>query len=243
MKGKGDIENYLRFLADMGERDLPIGKIEVGGRERKEGSSQEATESGTAPVSIADKKALLDQIASEIKKCTRCELHRTRTNTVPGAGNPDADIMFIGEAPGAEEDAKGIPFVGRAGKLLDKFLAAIDIDRDEVFIANVLKCRPPNNRDPLPSEEAACMPYLHRQIEIIQPKIICCLGRIAAQALLKTKAPLSKMRGQLFSFRGIPMIVTYHPAAVLRNDRLKRLVMDDLRFLMAQYERIVEGEE
>ncbi|MCD6531851.1 uracil-DNA glycosylase [bacterium] len=236
---RNEVENYLRYLADMGEKDLPVGEIEAAQREKQ---AQTAPEKRTQKVSAEDKGRLLGELAEQIARCTKCELHRTRTNTVPGAGNPDADIMFIGEAPGADEDATGIPFVGRAGKLLDKFLAAIDIDRDEVFIANVLKCRPPNNRDPLPSEEAACMPYLLRQIEIIQPKIICCLGRVAAQALLKTKAPLSKMRGQMFSFHSIPMIITYHPAAVLRNNRLKRSVMDDLRFLMSKYEEILEGE-
>lgn len=188
--------------------------------------------------SAADKESLLDEFYQQIKNCTKCPLHRSRNKFVFGAGSADADIMFIGEAPGGDEDRTGIPFVGRAGKLLDRILAAAGLKRREIYIANVLKCRPPKNRDPLPAEEEMCLPYLHRQIEIIQPKIICCLGRVAAHALLHTKANMSDMRGILYKFREIPMIVTYHPAALLRSDKYKRPTWEDFQFMLEELEKI-----
>ena len=174
-----------------------------------------------------------------ICECQTCPLGRTRTKFVFGVGNPHAGIMFIGEAPGREEDLKGEPFVGRAGQLLDKILAAINLTRQDVYIANILKCRPPENRDPLPEEVAACLPYLLQQIKIIQPKLICCLGRIAAQFLLDTKAPLGKLRGQFLDFYGMKLLVTYHPAALLRFPGYKADTWEDMKMLRREYDRMM----
>jgi len=172
----------------------------------------------------------------EIKDCKNCPLWSTRTKFVFGDGNENADIMFIGEAPGAEEDRTGIPFVGRAGQLLNKLLARINLKREDVFIANILKSRPPNNRDPLPEEIAACIPYLYKQIELIQPKIIVALGRVAAQNLLNTTDTLKQMRGRIWQYRGVDMIVTYHTAAILRNGNLLNAAIEDFKFIMETYQ-------
>ena len=163
-----------------------------------------------------------------VRTCTKCALHTTRTQTVFGVGSRSAQWMFIGEAPGADEDRQGEPFVGRAGQLLNAMLFAIGLKREEVFIANVLKCRPPGNRDPQPQEVAQCEPYLIHQIELIQPRLIVALGRHAAHSLLKTEMPLSKLRGRRLSYHGTPLIVTYHPAYLLRTPTDKRKVWDDL---------------
>ncbi len=170
-----------------------------------------------------------------IRNCQKCALGKSRKHFVFGDGNEHADIMFIGEAPGADEDRTGIPFVGRAGKLLDKLLAHIQLKRSDVFIANILKCRPPNNRDPLPGEVQQCIPYLYTQIEMIQPKIIVALGRVAAQNLLGTNSSLKQMRGRLWQYRGVDMIVTYHPAAILRNGGLLNPTLEDFKFLAERY--------
>ena len=163
-----------------------------------------------------------------VAACTRCELHRSRTQTVFGVGNKDASWLFIGEAPGAEEDRRGEPFVGRAGKLLDEMLRAVGQSRQTVFIANVLKCRPPNNRDPKPEEAAACRSYLDRQIELIRPDIIVAVGRIAAHNLLGTDTPVGRLRGKRHVLGDVPLVVTYHPAYLLRSPSQKRKVWDDL---------------
>lgn len=169
------------------------------------------------------------ELREQVARCTRCALHESRTQTVFGVGNPDADWMIIGEAPGAEEDRRGEPFVGRAGKLLDEMLRAVGQGRDSVFIANILKCRPPNNRDPKPDESAECRGYLERQIELVQPKIIVAVGRIAAQLLLDTDTPVGRLRGTLHHLGDIPLVVTYHPAYLLRSPSQKRKSWDDLR--------------
>ncbi len=171
-----------------------------------------------------------EQLEQRVLACTLCELHKTRTQAVFGVGNKDADWMIIGEAPGAEEDRHGEPFVGRAGQLLNAMLEAVGLKREEVFIANVLKCRPPNNRDPRAEEVASCEPYLKRQIELVQPKIILCVGRIAAQNLLKTDMPIGRMRGRKHVYEplNIPVIVTYHPAYLLRSPTEKRKSWQDL---------------
>ena len=163
-----------------------------------------------------------------VANCTRCELSSSRTNTVFGVGSTEADWLIIGEAPGAEEDRRGEPFVGRAGQLLDQMLFAVGQSRDDVFIANILKCRPPNNRDPKPAEAAACREYLERQIELIQPKIILAVGKIAAQNLLGSDDPVGRMRGRPHELGGIPLIVTYHPAYLLRSPSQKRKSWSDL---------------
>jgi len=171
----------------------------------------------------------------EIKNCMECGLGKTRTNFVFGAGNPNADIMFVGEAPGRDEDLRGEPFVGRAGKMLDKLLAEINLDRSKYFIGNILKCRPPQNRDPNPMEAATCIPYLERQIELIRPKVIVALGRISAQMMLQTSTPIGKLRGTTHQYRGIDFIVVYHPAALLRNQNLVEPTRNDLRKISRTY--------
>ena len=173
----------------------------------------------------------LAALREEVAACQACALWETRTQTVFGVGDPQADVMFVGEAPGADEDRQGEPFVGRAGKLLDAMLAAIGLDRREggVYIANVLKCRPPNNRDPRPEEVAQCAGYLRRQIDLIQPKVLVALGRVAAQNLLDTQQPLAKLRGTEQQFHGTPILVTYHPAYLLRNPADKAKAWEDLK--------------
>jgi len=176
----------------------------------------------------------LNELKEEVLKCKKCPLHQKKTNYVFGSGNPYARVMFVGEAPGADEDREGLPFVGRAGKLLTKLLKEIGLDRDrDVFIANVLKCRPPGNRDPLPSEIKACSPYLIRQIKIINPDILVALGRFAAYFLSgKDKIPLSKLRGRIMeSVFGPKLLVTYHPAAILRNPGRMHEIKNDFRLL------------
>ena len=171
----------------------------------------------------------LDAVAAAVKGCTRCPLHRTRTNDVFGEGNPQARLMCIGEGPGETEDRLGRPFVGRAGELLDKLLAAIDLPRAEVYIANIVKSRPPQNRKPLPDEVAACIPFLYRQIAIIRPRVILALGGTAGESLLGVKKSLTELRGKVHRFDGIPLVVTYHPAALLRNPNWKKPTWDDVR--------------
>jgi DNA polymerase len=171
----------------------------------------------------------LDTLAAHVGTCQRCPLFSTATNPVPGEGNPNADFMCVGEAPGATEDQTGRPFVGAAGQLLTKILAAIDLKREDVFICNVLKHRPPGNRNPLPDEVKACSPYLIRQIELIQPKVILALGTFAAQTLLNTTLSIGKLRGQVHRYYGVPLVVTYHPAALLRNPGWKRPTWEDVQ--------------
>lgn len=169
-----------------------------------------------------------DELRDCVANCTRCELSTSRTNTVFGVGNPNADWLIVGEAPGAEEDRRGEPFVGRAGKLLDEMLRAIGQSRESVFIANILKCRPPNNRDPKAQEASSCRPYLQRQIELVQPRIILAVGRIAAQNLLNSDDPVGRMRGRSHDLDGIPLVVTYHPAYLLRSPSQKSKSWQDL---------------
>ena len=177
----------------------------------------------------------LDTYNTSICLCQECDLGKTRNSFVFGVGDPSADLMLVGEAPGKEEDSKGEPFVGRAGKLLDNILRAINKKRGEgVYIANVLKCRPPNNRDPLPSEVKKCEPYLLRQIKIIKPKIIVALGRVAGKTLLKIDVPLKDMRSKIHDYNGTPLIVTYHPAALLRNPNFKQPAWDDFQWIRDQ---------
>ncbi len=176
------------------------------------------------------------RIDETIRSCTKCRLYEQRRNAVPGMGNTDADIMFIGEGPGEQEDIQGLPFVGKAGQLLSKMLAAIQLKREEVYITNVVKCRPPGNRAPLPDEVDACFPYLKRQIDMIRPRIIVCLGGPAIQTMLKSNLGITKLRGQIHRFEEIPLIATYHPAAVLRfPERYKRDVWNDLKLLRDFY--------
>jgi uracil-DNA glycosylase len=185
----------------------------------------------------------LDALHAMICDCHKCPLGDTRTRFVFGVGNPSADVVIVGEAPGAEEDKKGEPFVGRAGQLLNDILKAIHFSREEVFICNILKCRPPNNRDPLASEVEQCEPYLHKQLELLQPKILLALGRIAAQTLLRTNDSLTKLRASVHEYHGIPLVVTYHPAALLRNPNWKRPTWEDVQKFRALYDSLAGGEK
>ncbi|MEZ5541689.1 MAG: uracil-DNA glycosylase [Pseudomonadota bacterium] len=186
---------------------------------------------------VADGGASWDALRAEVAGCTRCALHETRTRTVFGTGDRNADWMLIGEAPGADEDRQGEPFVGRAGQLLNEMLYAAGMRRDQVYIANILKCRPPGNRNPLPQEVACCQDYLQRQIALVRPRIILALGGIAAQNLLQTDLSVGRLRGSRHSYgaRGIPLVVTYHPAYLLRSPLEKRKVWDDLQFALRVY--------
>jgi len=171
----------------------------------------------------------MESLAQTCAECQKCALGATRTKSVFGTGNPHADLMFVGEAPGEQEDLSGIPFVGRAGQLLDKFLYAVDIDRRDVYIANILKCRPPKNRDPLPEEEDACIGYLREQVRLIRPKVIVCLGRIAAMRLIKPDFKITKEHGTWFEKGGFAMTAVYHPAALLRDPRKKEEMLEDMK--------------
>jgi uracil-DNA glycosylase len=189
----------------------------------------EPAQAASATVDTADS---WDVVANEVAGCERCELHQCRNRTVFGVGDRNAKWLVVGEAPGADEDQQGEPFVGRAGGLLNSMLRGIGLAREQVFIANVLKCRPPNNRDPKPEEVAQCLPYLERQIALLRPSIMLAVGRIAAQNLLATETPIGKLRGQLHQFgkQGIPLVVTYHPAYLLRSPTEKRKAWEDLKF-------------
>ena len=175
---------------------------------------------------------LLKDLRAEIGDCTRCVLCKGRTNIVFGVGNPKAQLMFVGEGPGADEDLKGEPFVGRAGQLLTKMIEAMGLKRSDVYIGNIVKCRPPNNRNPEPDEIAACMPFLKKQIEVINPEVLVCLGKFAAQTLLQTETPISKLRGEFQNYGDIKLMPTYHPAFLLRNPNMKKAVWEDLKMVM-----------
>ena len=178
----------------------------------------------------------LEVLNSRVSGCLKCKLGTTRKNFVFGVGNPNAKLVLIGEAPGADEDEQGEPFVGRAGQLLNKILVAVQLRREEVYICNILKCRPPNNRDPLPDEVEACEPFLKKQIEIIKPKLIMCLGRIAGQTLLKTRATLSELRNNVYVYQGVKVLVTFHPAALLRNPNWKKPAWEDVQKMKKMYD-------
>ncbi len=189
---------------------------------------------GVHEIHCAKKKKILEKITmsalkEKVHSCKRCPLAKTNTNYVFGEGSAKTHLMFIGEAPGAEEDKQARPFVGRAGQLLTKIIESIGLERKDVFIANILKCRPPGNRNPLPSEIAACSPYLEKQIDLIRPKVICALGKFAAQTLLNTETPISRLRGEFYSYRGIKLMPTYHPAYLLRNPGGKKEVWKDMQ--------------
>ena len=208
---QGDL---LEYLQDLGFQDLYL-------------EDRSATDDAT-PSASGDTSSL-EAVAAEANVCTACRLHQGRNSVVFGSGNANADLMFIGEAPGAEEDRQGLPFVGRAGELLTRIIKAIDLTRDDVYIANILKCRPPGNRDPQADEVAACRDYLERQIDLIRPRVIVLLGRVAAQTLLGNDLTLSRMRGQWYRVRGVETRVTYHPAALLRNVGFKRPTWEDMQ--------------
>jgi len=190
----------------------------------------QATESSQPAAFFASQADALIAIRTDIGDCTRCKLHTLgRAHIVFGVGNPSADLMFVGEAPGADEDIQGIPFVGRAGQLLTKIIEAIGLKREDVYIANVIKCRPPGNRNPEPDEVDTCEPFLFRQIDVIKPKVIVALGKFAAQTTLRTLDPISRLRGRLYDYRGAKLMPTFHPAYLLRNPSSKREVWEDMK--------------
>jgi len=229
---RDQISEHLKFAAELGvagvSRDPTWRAREISAAPRAE------TPSGSEPAvmfrSSADALAALKQEIGP--ECSRCKLHTLgRKQVVFGVGNPDANLMFVGEAPGADEDIQGIPFVGRAGQLLTKIIEAIDLKRDDVYIANVIKCRPPQNRNPEQDEVDTCEPFLFQQIDVIKPKVIVALGTFAARALLRTLDPISRLRGRVFEYRGAKLIPTFHPAYLLRNPSSKREVWDDMKLV------------
>ena len=205
-----DLKSYLEYLKGMGIHSLPASEITLG-------------EPSPPPI------ITLEEVRKELGDCKRCKLHRTRRTIVFGEGNEKATLMFIGEGPGYDEDVQGRPFVGKAGQLLTKIIESINLSREEVYIANIVKCRPPQNRNPEPDEIESCNPFLMKQIRVIQPKIICALGTFAAQTLLKTDTKISALRGKFFDLEGIKVIPTYHPAFLLRNPERKREVWEDMK--------------
>jgi len=213
------VRNRVELEMGFGMNDLPL----FGKEEKAKGPGGDA--------SSEEREQALKQLEADLQECCKCSLGETRTNLVFGAGNPDADLMFIGEAPGRDEDLQGEPFIGRAGQLLTKIIEAIDMTRKDVYIGNILKCRPPSNRTPSPSEMVMCMPYLRKQIRLIQPKIIVALGGTAVQGLLKTTDGITKLRGTFTDFEGIKLMPTFHPAYLLRNPSSKRKVWEDMQLV------------
>jgi uracil-DNA glycosylase len=205
-----DLKSYLEYLQGMGIQSLPASGMEI---------------NNPSPSQITT----LDEVRKELGDCKRCKLHRTRKTIVFGEGNEKTKLMFIGEGPGYDEDVQGRPFVGKAGQLLTKILQSINLPREEVYITNIIKCRPPQNRNPEPDEIQSCNPFLMKQIDVIQPKIICALGAFASQTLLKTDAKITALRGKFYDFEGIQVIPTYHPAFLLRNPERKREVWEDMK--------------
>ncbi len=211
-----DLKSYLEYLKEMG--------IETQSVHETDPSASHST-----PSTLQPPAQCLEEIRKEMGDCRRCKLHRTRRTLVFGEGNEEAVLMFVGEGPGYDEDVQGRPFVGRAGQLLTKIIESIHLRREEVYIANIVKCRPPQNRNPEPDEIEACHPFLMNQIGAIRPRIICALGTFAAQTLLKTDAKITALRGKLYDLEGIKLLPTYHPAYLLRNPERKREVWEDMK--------------
>jgi len=212
-----DFRNYFEYLAGLGLKGWP--RVTIKAEEYQ-------------PVAVVE---TLEDIRRDLGDCTRCPLHRGRTHLVFGEGNPRAELMFVGEAPGEDEDRQGRPFVGRSGQLLtDIIVKGLKMRREDVYIANVVKCRPPKNRDPLPEEAQTCLPFLHRQIRAVRPKVICALGKVAANYLLETTEPLSKLRRRFHDLEGIPVMPTYHPSFLLRQPEMKREAWEDVKLIIAR---------
>ena len=218
-----EIAAQLQFFKDIGVDSLDIGM-------------------GGEPVeNHRPSRQGLEAIRAEIGDCQRCKLAPTRTNIVFGSGNLNAELVFVGEAPGYDEDQQGLPFVGRAGQLLTKIIESIDLKREDVYICNVLKCRPPENRNPEPDEVASCNPFLKKQLATIRPKIVCCLGTFAAQNVLQTAASISKLRGKFFDMDGMRVIATFHPAYLLRSPEKKREVWEDMKQIRGELFRLLRS--
>ena len=216
------------------EQASGLGEEEISTSEETSASEPAERESVVA----SDEGLTLDAFREEICTCTRCPLGATRNQFVFGSGDPNAGIMFVGEAPGADEDQSGLPFVGAAGQLLTKIIEAMGLSREEVYICNILKCRPPGNRDPQPEEIAQCEPYLKRQIDLVQPRVLCTLGRFAAQTLLRSDLTMGRLRQSEHRYEGIPLVATYHPAALLRNPQWKRPTWEDIKKVRRLYDGV-----
>jgi len=226
-----ELASQLQFFKDIGVDNLDLGAYPYG-----RGSSEAGGEGQMAPALV--NIDTLDTIRLDIGDCQRCKLAPTRTNIVFGSGNPHAELVFVGEAPGFDEDQQGLPFVGRAGQLLTKIIESINLKREDVYICNVLKCRPPDNRNPEPDEVASCNPFMRRQLAAIRPKVVCCLGTFAAQTVLQVAAPISKLRGKFFDMDGMRVIATFHPAYLLRSPDKKREVWEDMKQIRAELFRL-----
>jgi uracil-DNA glycosylase len=238
---RDQLTDHLRFAAELGIDGV---SRDPAWRTRAEGVMVRSSPSpavgqpvaadapGAAVRVFTNPAEALAAVRADIGECTRCKLHTLgRRQIVFGVGNPNADLMFVGEAPGADEDIQGIPFVGRAGQLLTKIIEAIELSRDDVYIANVIKCRPPQNRNPEPDEVETCEPFLFQQIDVIKPKVIVALGKFGAQTLLRTLDPISRLRGRVFDYRGAKLVPTFHPAYLLRNPSSKREVWEDMKLV------------
>ena len=237
------LAEHLRFYQELGVTGI---NRDPKWRRREDGTRPVANavpEVEAVPVTVARTTVeALAAIREDLGDCTRCKLHtQGRKQIVFGVGNPSADLMFVGEAPGADEDTQGIPFVGRAGQLLTKMIEAMGFSRDEVYIANVLKCRPPGNRNPEPDEIATCEPFLFRQLASVEPKVVIALGAFAARTLLKTDDPISRLRGRVFEYRGAKLIPTFHPSFLLRSPGYKREAWEDLKKALAILGRELPG--
>jgi uracil-DNA glycosylase len=228
---KNQLKEHLRFAQELGVAG--VSRDPVWRTRAVEAAPTAAPPAEVRPMTIALTPVdALAAIRADIGDCTRCKLHTLgRTQVVFGVGNPEADLMFVGEAPGRDEDQQGFPFVGRAGQLLTKIIEAIALKREDVYIANVIKCRPPENRNPEPDEVETCEPFLFRQIDVIKPKVIVALGKFGAQTLLRTLDPISRLRGRVFEYRGAKLIPTFHPAYLLRNPSSKREVWEDMKLV------------
>jgi uracil-DNA glycosylase len=248
---KAQLAEHLRFFQELGVTGVsrePRWRQRVGStvdaiaKESDAGTAALEVEAVPVRLTRSPEEALI-AIREEIGDCTRCKLHRLgRHQIVFGVGNPSADLMFVGEAPGADEDVQGVPFVGRAGQLLTKIIEAIGLTRDQVYIANVIKCRPPDNRNPEPDEVETCEPFLFQQIDRIQPKVVVALGTFAAKALLKTQDSISRLRGRTYDYRGAKLIPTFHPAFLLRSPERKRDVWEDMKKVRALLQESADGE-
>jgi len=219
---KDDFRHYLEYMKGLGYRDIALSESSLGILDRWGKQTMRET---------------LGAVRKDLGDCRRCKLEKGRKQIVFGAGDPKAKLVLVGEGPGFEEDIQGVPFVGKAGQLLTKMLEAINLSREEVYICNIIKCRPPGNRNPEPDEIAACMPFLRRQILTIGPRLICALRTFAAQTLLETKQPISKLRGVFYTYEEVPLIATFHPAYLLRNVAKKREAWEDMQKLQEAYEK------
>ena len=228
---RDQLTEHLRFAAELGVAGVSRDPAWRSRPEQAGAPTADVLPAVLLDVSRSPAEALA-AVKTDLGDCTRCKLSGLgRRQVVFGVGNPNADLMFVGEAPGADEDVQGVPFVGRAGQLLTKIIEAIDLKREDVYIANVIKCRPPQNRNPEPDEIETCEPFLFRQIDVIKPKVIVALGKFGAQTLLRTEDPISRLRGRVFQFRGAKLIPTFHPAYLLRNPSSKREVWEDMKLV------------